>query len=127
MVPRTIARISFLLLSVPIIYPSGPLATIIPNRKIGNNAEPGAAPPTVPTVAAIVNPIADPKSPEINPTLGPRNIEATKIAAGASVIADSGGGKGNEMMVNTATSADITADCVILVTRFRDEREVEFA
>jgi hypothetical protein len=124
MVPRTIARISFLLRSAPIIYPSGPLATIIPNRKIGNNTEPGAAPLTVPTVAAIVNPIADPKRPEINPTLGPRNIEATKIAAGAKVIADNGGGKGNDVTVNTATSADITADCVILVTRLRLEKEV---
>jgi len=108
------------------MYPSGPLATIMPSRKIGNNAEPGAAPLTVPTVAAIVNPIADPMKPENNPTLGPRKIDATKMATGARVIVERGGGKGNEATVNTATSADMTADCVMVVKRLLDN-DVELA
>ncbi len=105
------------------MYPSGPLAIIIPERKIGNNAEPGGEPAIVPIVAAIVNPIADPKSADTNPTRGPRKIETTNIAAGANVIADSGGGSGKAVTVKTVISADITADCAIVVTRLLlDER-----
>jgi len=87
------------------MYPSGPLAIIIPARKIGNKAEPGGAPAIVPTVAAIVNPTADPKRADTNPTLGPRKIEPTNIAAGANVMADSGGGSGRAVTVRTAISA----------------------
>jgi len=96
-------------------YPSGPLAIIIPARKIGNTAEPGGEPATVPTVAATVNPIADPKSADTNPTRGPRKIETTNIATGAKVMVDSGGGSGKAVTVKTVMSADITADNAIVV------------
>jgi len=90
----------------------------MPRRKIGKSADPGGVPAAVPIVDAIVKPIADPNSADTNPTLGPRNIEPTKIAAGARVIVDSGGGNGNAVTVRIAIRADITADCDMVVTRF---------
>ena len=74
-------------------------------------------------MAAIVNPITDPRSAETKPTLGPRKIEPTNIAAGAKVMVDSGGGNGNDATVKTAMRADITADCAIVVARLLLEAE----
>ena len=71
-----------------------------------------------------MKPIADPNRADTNPTLGPRNIDPTKIAAGARVIVESGGGNGNAATVRTATRADITADCDIIVTRFLFDEKV---
>src|SRR5208282_1342215 len=42
---------------------------------------------------------------------------------GANVIADSGGGSGKAVTVKTAISADITADCTIVVTRLLLDEE----
>jgi hypothetical protein len=89
---------------------------MIPARNIGYNAEPGGAPAIVPTVAAIVKPIPDPIDAETNPTRGPRKIEPTKMAAGAKVNADRGGGRGIAVTVRTEIRADITADCAMVIT-----------